>query len=211
MKGLKMLLTVCAASLLVMFGMDTRSFAAEAPDDVNSDVVAVEVQEVSSEQVSDPKFEEIKRLMNLPGLTKMTAEEAGESAMDPLDLVTRAGNETWTGSGFGGAFRFTDYNLTPVKTMGESGTLVISGYFYGDDGYADVSPVKLTFQIRSTSGTVLKSIVVPDTLNGSIPFAISCNVSKGQQIQLFMDASSISSPPGILRSAYIAYDYAILH
>ena len=196
MKGLKMLLTVCAASLLVMFGMDTRSFAAEAPDDVNSDVVAVEVQEVSSEQVSDPKFEEIKRLMNLPGLTKMTAEEAGESAMDPLDLVTRAGNETWTGSGFGGAFRFTDYK---------------SGYFYGDDGYADVSPVKLTFQIRSTSGTVLKSIVVPDTLNGSIPFAISCNVSKGQQIQLFMDASSISSPPGILRSAYIAYDYAILH
>lgn len=209
MKGLKMLLTVCAASLLVMFGMDTRSFAAEAPDDVNSDVVAVEVQEVSSEQVSDPKFEEIKRLMNLPGLTKMTAEEAGESAMDPLDLVARAGNETWTGSGFGGAFRFTNNNLTPVKTIGKTGTLTVTGYFYGDDGYADVSPVELTFQIRSTSGQVLASTVVPDTLNGSIPFAVSCKVTQGQQIQLFMDASSISNPPGIYRSAYVAYNYYI--
>ena len=207
MKGLKMLLTVCAASLLVMFGMDTRSFAAEAPDDVNSDVVAVEVQEVSSEQVSDPKFEEIKRLMNLPGLTKMTAEEAGESAMDPLDLVARAGNETWTGSGFGGAFRFTDYNLTPVKTMGSTGTLLISGYFYGDDGSADSSPIKLTFQIRSTSGSVKSQTIVPDTRNGEISFSTSCHVNKGEQVQLFMDASSIANPPGILRSAYIAYNY----
>lgn len=207
MKGLKMLLTVCAASLLVMFGMDTRSFAAEAPDDVNSDVVAVEVQEVSSEQVSDPKFEEIKRLMNLPGLTKMTAEEAGESAMDPLDLVTRAGNETWTGSGFGGAFTFKDNNLTPIKVMGKTGTLYINGYFYGDDGYADSSPIKLTFQIRSTSGNILVSRVFYDTRNGAVPFSISCNVTQGQQIQLFMDASSISNPPGPTRVAYIAYDY----
>lgn len=122
-------------------------------------------------------------------------------------LTTRAGNETWTGSGLGGDFRFIDYNLTPVKTMGQSGTLTISGNFYGNDGYADSSPIKLTFEIRSTSGAVLARTVVPDTRNGNIPFAVSCHVSKGQQIQLFMDASSIANPPGILREAKIQYYY----
>ncbi len=130
-----------------------------------------------------------------------------KAVVDAADIVTRAGNETWTGSGFGGAFRFTDYNLTPVKTMGKSGTLLISGYFYGDDGYADSSPIKLTFQIRTTSGAVKSQTIVPDTRNGDVSFSTSCHVNAGDQIQLFMDASSIGNPPGITRSAYIAYNY----
>ena len=76
------------------------------------------------------------------------------TVMADISLENRAGNETWTGSGFGGSYTFVDYNLTPVKTMGSSGTLVISGTFYGNDGYSDVSPIKLTAQIRSTSGAV---------------------------------------------------------
>ena len=126
------------------------------------------------------------------------------------EVVTRAGNETWTGSGFGGSYTFTDYNLTPVKTMGKSGTLVISGYFTGNDGYANASPIKLTAQIRNTSGGVKGSSVTVDDRSGSTAFAITASVSKGEQIQLYFDASSIANPPGIYRSAYVSYNYAII-
>ena len=125
------------------------------------------------------------------------------------EVVTRAGNETWTGSGFGGSYTFTDYNLTPVKTMGKSGTLIISGSFTGNDGYANASPIKLTVQIRSTSGAVLGSTVVGDDRSGATHFAVTAPVSKGQQIQLYFDASSIANPPGIYRSAHVSYNFAI--
>lgn len=202
-KSVRRLLTI-VASFTLMLTMSMQTFAAETKE-ANSDALIAEV--VSKEEQNASNFDEVKQLMGLPTLTYMTAREAGETYKDPLGIVARAGNETWTGSGFGGAFRFTDYNLTPVKTMGQSGTLLISGYFYGDDGYADSSPIKLTFQIRSSSGTILVSKVFYDTRNGSIPFSISCNVTKGQKIQLFMDASSIANPPGPTRAAYIAYDY----
>lgn len=123
---------------------------------------------------------------------------------------TRAGAVTWSGSGFGGRYTFVDYNLTPAKIMGSSGTLVITGHFTGNDGYADVSPIKLTAQIRSTSGAVKGSTVVVDDRSGATSFAMTCNVTKGEQIQLYFDASSIANPPGIYRSAYIEYDYAII-
>ena len=136
-----------------------------------------------------------------------TTSAIGESI---TDAVTRAGNETWSGSGFGGSYTFIDYNLTPVKTMGESGTLIISGSFTGNDGYANASPIKLTVQIRSTSGAVLGSTVVGDDRSGATHFAVTAPVSKGQQIQLYFDASSIANPPGILRSAYVAYNYGLI-
>ena len=129
------------------------------------------------------------------------------TVMADISLENRAGNETWTGSGFGGAYRFTDYNLTPIKTMGSSGTLLIYGSFYGDDGYSDVSPIKLTAQIRNTNGTVRTETVRVDDRSGHVSFAMSCSVSKGDQIQLFFDASSVANPPGILRSAYVTYNY----
>ena len=127
-----------------------------------------------------------------------------------IRLEPRAGNETWVGSGFGGSYTFTDYNLTPVKTMGQSGTLVISGIFRGTDGYANVNRIKLTVQIRSTSGSVKASTVVVDDRSGSTAFSVSCSVSQGEAIQLFFDASSVANPPGIYRSAFVDYDFAII-
>lgn len=138
----------------------------------------------------------------------LKATETADASVESIQ--PRAGTETWYGSGFGGSYRFTDYNLTPVKTMGQSGTLVISGSFYGDDGYANSSPIKLTAQIRSTSGAVRASTVVVDTRAGYIHFAVSCAVSVGDKIQLYFDASSIANSPGIYRSAYIEYNYAII-
>ena len=127
-----------------------------------------------------------------------------------INLEPRAGNETWVGSGFGGSYTFTDYNLTPIKTMGQSGTLVISGIFRGTDGYANVSRIKLTVQIRSTSGSIKSSTVVVDDRSGSTAFSVSCSVSQGETIQLFFDASSVANPPGIYRSAFVDYDFAII-
>ena len=148
---------------------------------------------------------------NVTNETESVASESPSvdlaTVMADIALEPRAGNETWTGSGFGGSYTFTDYNLTPVKTMGTSGTLLIYGSFYGNDGYADVSPIKLTAQIRSTSGAVKTQTIVVDTRNGYNDFAMSCTVSKGEQIQLYFDASSVANPPGILRHAYVSYNY----
>ncbi len=133
------------------------------------------------------------------------AEDTG--SMEVETVSPRAGNETWTGSGFGGDYTFTNNNLTPVKTMGKSGTLLISGYFYGTDGFASSSPIKLTVQIRSTSGTILVSRSFVDDRSGNVPFSISANVTAGQQVRLFFDASSIANPPGIYRSGHVSYSY----
>lgn len=138
----------------------------------------------------------------------LKATETADASVESIQ--PRAGTETWYGSGFGGSYKFTDYNLTPVKTMGNSGTLVISGNFYGADGYANSSRIKLTAQIRSTSGVVKASTIVVDDRSGSTPFTVSCSVSAGEKIQLYFDASSIANPPGIYRSAYVSYDYAII-
>lgn len=137
-------------------------------------------------------------------------EKAYYSDLSTLsDVELYAGTETWYGSGFGGEYTFTNNNTTPVKTMGNSGTLLISGNFYGADGYASASPIKLTVRIQSTSGSILSSTVVVDDRSGSTPFAVSCPVSQGQKIQLFFDASSIANPPGIYRKAHVAYNYDI--
>lgn len=136
------------------------------------------------------------------------AEET--TTVETETVSPRAGTETWTGSGHGGSYTFNNYNLTPVKTMGESGRLLISGSFYGTDGFASSSPIALTVEIRSTSGTVLGRTYANDNRSGNVPFAVSASVSAGQKIQLYFDASSIANPPGIYRSAYVYYNYAII-
>ena len=164
-----------------------------------SAVPALAAEEVGSENVTNE--------------TEAVASESPSvdlaTVMADIALEPRAGNETWTGSGFGGSYTFTNYNLTPVKTMGTSGTLLIYGTFYGNDGYSDVSPIKLTVQIRSTSGAVRAQTVRVDDLSGAVSFSVSCSVSKGDTIQLYFDASSIANPPGIYRKAFVSYNYEL--
>ena len=162
-----------------------------------SAVPALAAEEVASENVTN-ETEAVASESPSVDLATVIAD----IAMEP-----RAGNETWTGSGFGGSYTFTNYNLTPVKTMGTSGTLLIYGTFYGNDGYSDVSPIKLTAQIRSTSGVVKAQTIEVDSRNGYNDFSMACSVSQGEKIQLFFDASSVANPPGILRSAYVSYNY----
>ena len=123
------------------------------------------------------------------------------------DVELYAGTETWyTGSALAGDYTFTNNNTTPVKTIGNSGTLRISGSFHGADGYATSSPIVLTVKIidASTRAT-LASTVVNDDLSGSTAFSVSCYLTAGRKIQIFFDASSIANPPGIYRKAYVNY------
>lgn len=115
--------------------------------------------------------------------------------------------ETWTiaGGNYDADYTFTDDNLTPYKIIGDTGTLVVYGYFFKDD--SGDSNIKLTAQIRDyPSGKILAQEVVE---NNDYPFSnnfmISTNVYSGQRIQLYFDASSINNPPGFYRKAYVNY------
>ena len=179
-----------------------------------SPALAADVKETESE-VTDKVAQDTIEAEDLIDYKFFDESVTSKYGLDPTlivddnidSVILRAGNETWSGSGFGGAYTFTNNNLTPVKTMGKSGRLLISGYFYGTDGFASSSPIALTVEIRNTSGAVLGRTYVDDNRSGNVPFAVSASVSAGQQIQLFFDASSIANPPGIYRSAYVNYDY----
>ena len=202
-KSVKRLLVGVATTLTVLATSIVPAFAADEaePVDAKSDAIA-------------EKTIEVENLVNYKFIDESAASKYG---LDPFflvdenidSIVTRAGAETWSGSGFGGAYTFTNNNLTPVKTMGKTGRLLISGYFYGNDGFASSHPIKLTVEIRSTSGTVLARTIEIDDRSGNVDFAVAANVTAGQKIQLFFDASSVSTSPGIYRSAYVAYDYSL--
>ena len=135
-------------------------------------------------------------------------EKAYYSDLSTLsDVELYAGTETWyTGSALAGDYTFTNNNTTPVKTIGNSGTLRISGSFYGADGYATASPIVLTVRIiDASSKATLASTVVNDDLSGSTSFSTSCYLTAGRKIQIFFDASSIANPPGIYRKAHVTY------
>lgn len=153
---------------------------------------------------------ESKQTINKNVDSKLVCDETEQVSYSDLSTLSEvglyAGTETWYGgSALAGDYTFENNNLTPVKTMGQSGTLRISGSFYGADGYASASPIKLTVEIRSTSGAVLARTIATDDRTGSTPFGLSCNVTQGQRIQIFFDASSIANPPGIYRSAHVTY------
>ena len=154
---------------------------------------------------------ESKQTINENVDSKLVCDETEQVSYSDLSTLSEvglyAGTETWYGgSALAGDYTFENNNLTPVKTMGQSGTLRISGSFYGADGYASASPIKLTVEIRSTSGAVLARTIATDDRTGSTPFGLSCNVTQGQRIQIFFDASSIANPPGIYRSAHVTYN-----
>lgn len=121
-----------------------------------------------------------------------------------------AGVETW----YGGwvtedTITVTDTNLTPVKTIGVSGTLHLSCGFSGLKSYPDSPPVKVTMQIRDLNGNVLASDTRrEDDFMPQVHLEIP--VTRGQRIQVFFDVSSVSyNYHGDLRRAEITYSHEI--
>ena len=123
-----------------------------------------------------------------------------------------AGVETWYASWVSeGTFTVSNNNLTPVKTMGVSGTLHIVAQVSGrsDLEPSGCPPVKLTVQVRDLSGNVLASGSVSE--DAAIPQVhINLPVTAGQKVQIFFDISSVSyNPNGNYRIADVGYGHEI--
>lgn len=123
-----------------------------------------------------------------------------------------AGVETWYAPWVEEAtITVSNNNLTPVKTMGVSGTLHLVAEVTGrpDLEPAGCPPVKLTVQVRDLNGNVLASGVVSE--DATVPQVhINLPVTSGQKIQIFFDISSVSyNPNGNYRVANVDYGHEI--
>lgn len=194
------LITVASVFVFSASPVFAQENVSSAEENTSSEQEAVVI---TPEEISE-KLELIKNI------DPATVPETPWEVTSGENLETKAGNETWTGSGLAGNYTFNNYNLTPVKTMGKSGTLLIHGSFYGDDGFATSSPIQLTVEIRTTSGAVKARTIRVDDHSGATSFSVSAPVSAGEQIQLYFDASSVANPPGIYRSAHVEYYFALL-
>ncbi len=130
-------------------------------------------------------------------------------------IQTRGGTENWGKADYPGihvgTFNCYNNNLTPVKTITESGNFYIYGRANKIDNLNGNVVTKL--QIREyPSGRVLWS--------GESRPACSCGelhkfqspsiyLNAGQKIQIFFDVCSIGTPPGGYRSAKISYYYVL--
>ena len=106
-----------------------------------------------------------------------------------------AGVETWYASWVSeGTITVRINNLTPVKTMGTSGTLHIVAQV---SGRSDLNGNVLA------SGEVSEDALAPQV-------HINLPVSAGQQVQIFFDISSVSyNPNGNYRIADVTYGHEI--
>ncbi len=113
-------------------------------------------------------------------------------------ILPMAGTETWyAGVGDAGSFTMQGFNITPVKTMGDSGTLEIFGYYSQADGLGAVS---LIVEIREAyTGRVIAS-----NDGDGYEFSLSTPVTKGQKIQIYFGVKGNSS-----RKVSISYGYSL--
>jgi len=133
-----------------------------------------------------------------------------------------SGTETWyAGTNVAvGVMRLVDETWTPVKTIGNSGTLQINVTFSpcrwdGCDDYEDFySPIRVTCDVYTTSGEYLGSGYGDET---TLPIIDSFNVYlnrqvyAGETIRLHFDVSTQpgNTPPGSYRKAHIGYAYTL--
>lgn len=136
----------------------------------------------------------------------------------PANIITAsaAGVETWrNASPVWDHFVLTDCNLTPVKTMGISGDLVIFGRFSPRFEYepAGCPNIKVTVQIRNSRREIVRHFCqeyYPSASNlyyGNT-FFFRLHVEEGEKYQLWFDVSSVGyNPNGNYRQANISYSH----
>lgn len=100
-----------------------------------------------------------------------------------------SGTETWyAGSGYVGSLTLEDGNLTPVKTMGASGTLWVHGSAVANN---NGNSWWIRVQIISyNTGKVLAETTSTPRADSKQAYAVSLNVTKGQQIQIYLTYGS---------------------
>ena len=120
--------------------------------------------------------------------------------------ASAAGTETWY-SGFvaEAPFTTTGYNLTPTKTIGDSGKLIINATYRVVDSDKYSTPVNCTLEIRDLNGNVLAT--TNTTFSSKLLIPLSLNVTQGQKIRLYMDAYDATT--GVARRVQITYSHSI--
>ena len=105
-----------------------------------------------------------------------------------------------------GSFTVTNDNLTPIKTMGDSGKLFVWTEYSRADSY---SPIVVTAQIRDyDTGEILDSVQYYEGQSEN-DRTLCCDVTEGQRIQIYWDISSQYDSPGVYRKADITYGYVL--
>ena len=100
--------------------------------------------------------------------------------------ASAAGVETWYATDnviYENDFTIRGYNLTPVKTIGSSGNLLIGVDVDLTDGKSD--PAIITVEIRLSNGTVLNR----GTISTSVPWPhlqVEAPVTAGQKVQIYI-------------------------
>lgn len=123
-------------------------------------------------------------------------------------VETRAGTENWgrATKQHVGTFTFKNNNLTPVKTITQSGYLYLHVNYSKADSYD--GNVMLTVQIRKANGTQLTNDYFYSY--GRDEMTAWTHVSAGDQIQIFFDASTATGPSAHYRSANVTYYYTLI-
>ncbi len=108
-----------------------------------------------------------------------------------------------------GSFSFTNYNITPVKTVeGRYLTMIVD--FYKPTWDAGIGEVKLTMDIRdaSTGASITGQFVVGVTSGTTIISVPIYNLDmgySGREVRIWFDASSVGASNGNFRSLTIDY------
>ena len=120
--------------------------------------------------------------------------------------TSAAGVEDW---GWGGeqspSFSVHGYNLTPVKTLTESGILYVDASFTLTDRNTNSNPANCILEIRDTAGNVLASARKQTNSYGScaIDFIDTWIYQPGQKIQIYTGIyDAVTGAPRYARVSY---------
>lgn len=128
--------------------------------------------------------------------------QPSSGAVDTISPQTVSGTETWNkGQDYSDWFTMYGTNLTPIKTMGASGTL------YLHVTYNSSTPVKLLVQVRKAGTT---QVIAQTTIGANTYYehtVSTLSVTKGQKIQIFFKVLDKNGNYNSNRALNMAYGY----
>ena len=194
---IKRIITVLTAVAMCATTMVSTAFAAEIPNaSVENTSVATENTSVTTDDGWMP--------LGMPTEWNDDVVLAGDDSTNGVETLAIGGTETWEeGMDWANQFTFYGNNLTPVKTMGVTGTLYLTVV------YNSSTPVKLQFQVRkANSSTTLASWTTGANTYYENNFP-GISVTKGQKIQLYFRVLDKNGNYDTNRPLKISYGYAL--
>ncbi len=129
-----------------------------------------------------------------------------------------AGPETWDQAyGPWESIRVVNNNLTPIKTIGRNGYLIIDNFVApcnntycncSDQEPSNYSAITVHMQIRKVgTGEILADQWFDEHRIFSYELKTNRPVSVGEKVQVYFDVCSKGTPPGPYRKAHIEFRY----